>query len=94
MASNVDGTNRGYDADNASNMAAYDQLPKAVRRALANSDHNWSARQCLRALRGKGRDARGAKAKGANTAKGLAAFIQQNDASKHARDAAEGIVAP
>jgi Family of unknown function (DUF6525) len=51
MSSNTDGTT--YRAGLASNMSAFDQLPKLLRQALAQSDHNWSARQILRWLRGK-----------------------------------------
>lgn len=29
------------------NMLAFDKLPPEIRRALANADHNWSARQFL-----------------------------------------------
>lgn len=33
------------------NMKAFDRLPKKVRQALANSDHNWSAAGILYDMR-------------------------------------------
>jgi hypothetical protein len=90
MASNVDNTDNSYWADVYSNMAAFDRLPKAVRQALANSDHNWSARQALVELK---RPRKRRKAQCMN-ATALAEFIRQSDKAKHERDAAAGIVAP
>jgi hypothetical protein len=34
-------------------MEAYDRLPKAIRQALANADHNWSAGDMYTARRRK-----------------------------------------
>ena len=34
-------------------MFAFDRLPKALRVALANADHNWSGQQLLNARRKK-----------------------------------------
>ena len=91
MASNSN--NRGHDGYHASlesNMAAYDQLPKAVRQALQASDHNWSARQCLIELR-RPKSRRRHQFANARTAAG---FILEQDHRKHVQDAESGMVAP
>lgn len=86
MSANVDGTTRTYPADRAENMAAFDKLPRALRQALAESDHNWSAACLLRARR--------AKHPAVHKLADAAAFIKTQDAAKHAADAAAGRVAP
>jgi hypothetical protein len=90
MTTNNRGTNRGYDATLAANMAAFDQLPKALRVALAAADFNWSARQCLTQLRRTKRNRRPQFAN-ANTA---AAFIHEQDIAQHKRDAEAGYICP
>jgi hypothetical protein len=72
------------------NMEAFDKLPRVLRQALANSDHNWSAAQALAELR-KPKAKRRAQCASASI---FAAEITAMDARKHARDAQEGIVAP
>ncbi len=72
------------------NMGAFDKLPKALRQALASADHNWSAGQLFTEYR-KPRAKRRPMLRDAATA---AAFIKQQDAEKHARDAERGMVCP
>lgn len=69
-------------------MEAFDRLPKALRQALAHSEHNWSANQCLIELR-KPKAKR--RAEFASTEKAVA-FISAQDARKHVRDAEAGLV--
>jgi hypothetical protein len=71
-------------------MKAFDKLPAVVRKALAESDHNWSAAQALRELR-KRKANRKPQVRDAAT---LAAFIRQSDIDKHACDASAGLVCP
>jgi hypothetical protein len=59
------------------NMEAYDLLPKALRKALQESVHNWSAAQCYDALRRKNP----ATGKRFTTA-GLVLAIVKNDATQ------------
>jgi hypothetical protein len=95
---NQDGTTPGYwprkaklsDDMTRINMEAFDKLPRVLRQALANSDHNWSAAQALAELR-KPKAKRRAQCASASI---FAAEITAMDARKHARDAQEGIVAP
>lgn len=61
-----------------SSMEAFDRLPKAVRQALAESDHNWSAYQAYAVLR-RTKHKRPAQAKDAAA---LVAFIRAEDSSK------------
>src|SRR5262245_32380841 len=99
MASNKDATTRGYHAKHMGkhntmlhkNMDAFDQLPKALREALANSDHNWSASQALSALRKPKAKRIGRPYENAQT---LAAYITTKDKAKHDADAAAGLVCP
>jgi hypothetical protein len=69
-------------------MDDYDKLPKVLRQALANSDHNWSGGQCLTELRKPKAKRREQFA----TAERAAQFIAEADAKKHAVDASRGIV--
>jgi hypothetical protein len=55
------------------NMDAFDRLPKALREALANSDHNWSAYQAYSVLQ-RPKHKRPAQAQ---DAKALAQFHQE-----------------
>ena len=72
----------------ASRMADFDKLPRAVRAALREADHNWSGTQILRALR-KRKANRPEKARDAKT---LLQTIRDQDRFVHNRDAAAGIV--
>lgn len=81
---NNDGTTPVYAGDN---MGAFDKLPKAVRVALANADHNWSGAQVLKEMRKR-------KNKRVPNAAGFADFIREHDANKHKRDADAGLVCP
>lgn len=76
--------NSGDDAKTRGRMSGFDALPKALRVALANADHNWSGDQ-LNAHRRK----HGAKAWPIAR---CVAFITANDKSKHDHDAARGLV--
>ncbi len=67
-------------------MTIFDKLPKNVRQALANADHNWSGEQLYRAYRRKHPQAR--------TAKACIEFIRFADQIKHIEDAALGLVCP
>jgi Family of unknown function (DUF6525) len=46
-----------YDHSQISRMGLFDKLPKCVRQALANADHNWSGAQINRAYKRKLRHA-------------------------------------
>ena len=61
--------------DRAAMMRTFDNVPRAVRVALANSDNDWSVEQVYWALRG------GNKKIGvpALTPEGVIALIQKND---------------
>jgi hypothetical protein len=63
------------------NMEAFDRLPKALREALRNADHNWAGAQCLGLVR---------KHKTA----GVIAILKTQDKAKHERDAAQGLICP
>lgn len=67
-------------------MDSYDRLPKAVRQALANSDHNWSGSQVYyeRHRRVRKPQMRNAKA--------IVEFIKLADIKKHNQDAEAGLV--
>lgn len=89
--SNTDGTTTLRKADN---MGAFDKLPKALRQALANSDHNWSAhmvRECRRKKRVVTHN--GYRFSFETTADAVQALRYQ-DEMKHRKDAADGWVCP
>jgi hypothetical protein len=67
------------------NMDAFDRLPKAVREALRNADHNWSAAQVYHEHKRR-------KVPAMRTAASIAAFIREQDAAKHHTDAERGLV--
>ena len=69
-------------------MSDFDKLPKVVREALRNSDHNWSGTSCLEVLRKRKVN----RPPGANSPKALAEFIRNQDRIVHKRDAKRGIV--
>jgi hypothetical protein len=69
-----------------SNMNAFDQLPRAMREALANADHNWSARHCLTELR---KPFYRRRSEFRNAQAGVE-FIKMQDKAKHMHDAANG----
>jgi hypothetical protein len=66
------------------NMSAFDKLPRALREALANADHNWSAAQLYRERR-KPKAKRHAQLA---TNESTLAFLIEQDARKH--NAVEG----
>jgi hypothetical protein len=63
-------------------------LPKAVRQALANADHNWSGEQLYKERRAKKHQDR------IGTIAKAVAFIRGTDVNKHREDAAAGLVCP
>jgi hypothetical protein len=65
-------------------MDDFDKLPKALRAALANADHNWSGEQLYRARKRKHPKVR--------TIPMALAFLKEQDARKHNADAAEGLI--
>jgi hypothetical protein len=67
-------------------MDIYDKLPKAVRKALQEADHNWSGEQLYRAWK--------RRQHGLRTAEDCVRFIRVQDAKVHRRDAEAGIVCP
>lgn len=67
------------------NMEAFDLLPKAVRQALANSDHNWSAAQLYFEHKRRKRPE-------CRTAAACVAFLTDQDKRKHEADADRGLV--
>lgn len=69
-------------------MHAFDKLPKSLRVALANADHNWSGEQLYHARKNK---AHPGNAKVRTIALSLA-FLKQQDARKHNADAANGLI--
>ena len=73
-------------ATTSGRMTAFDKLPKGLRIALANSDHNWSGEQLLKARRSKRHHDK------VGTIAQAAAFIRERDARKHRADAAAGLV--
>lgn len=87
MASNA-GDGAKYRASLEANMDAYDRLPKALREALQNSDHNWSAAQVRRETCKRKANR---KPQLATTAAAVA-FIRQQDNAKHRIDAMAGLV--
>jgi hypothetical protein len=62
-------------------MSEYDKLPRGMRVALMNADHNWSGEQLYRAYRKR-------NAKVRTTALAVA-FIRDADAKKHVEDTAD-----
>ena len=74
------------------NMGAFDQLPKALRQALANADHNWSARMVLQLRRRKATNRIGGMPVSFETTAGAIAALHISDTHKHRKDAAAGIV--
>jgi TRAP-type mannitol/chloroaromatic compound transport system substrate-binding protein len=81
-----------YRTRKLNNMEAFDRLPKAIRQALANSDHNWSGAQMLHTYRAKR-----PKLYAGKVIKGVAAVVDviaQGDKHKHEADAARGLVCP
>jgi Family of unknown function (DUF6525) len=67
-------------------MKAFDGLPKAIRQALANADHNWSGQQIARVRRAKRfQDKVGTVAQ-------TVATIREQDIAKHRKDAEAGLV--
>jgi hypothetical protein len=78
----------GDDNVTSGSMRAFDRLPKAIRQALANADHNWSGQQLYKARRAKKNQDR------IGTVAQTAAFIREVDADKHRKDAAVGLVCP
>jgi hypothetical protein len=69
-------------------MSDYDKLPRAVRAALADADHNWSGTQALREMR-KPKAKRRAQCMNAAA---MVATIREADAKQHRQDAERGIV--
>jgi hypothetical protein len=65
-------------------MEAFDRLPKALRSALANADHNWSGEQLLRARRRKHPSVR--------TISDTLAFLKAQDKRMHEELAAQGLI--
>ena len=80
------GNNHTHDKCSPGSMSAFDRLPKALRRALAESDHNWNGEQLYRARKTK---RYGDKI---GTIKQAIEFIRAQDARKHNQDAAAGLV--
>lgn len=74
-------------------MELFDKLPKALRVALADSDHNWSAGHVTQLRRAKTRRILpcGTKVSFATTAEAVTA-IKASDISQHTRDADAGLV--
>lgn len=82
MSTNTSGGRRTQ----SSSMSDFDKLPRAMRVALANADHNWSGSQLYRAYK---------RRHGAVRTSALAVeFIKQQDAAAHREDAAAGLVCP
>ena len=71
-------------------MSEFDKLPKALREALANADHNWSGEQLNRVRRNR-RHPHNHKVR---TIPDAVAFIKQQDAAKHRADADAGLIMP
>jgi hypothetical protein len=81
------GNNGEHDRLQPGRMSQFDKLPKALRVALANADHNWSGEQLLKARRSK-------RYEQVRTIPDAIAFIKQQDARKHREDAERGLVCP
>jgi hypothetical protein len=62
-------------------MAVYDKLPKGMRQALQDADHNWSGEQLYRAYK--------AKHPKVKTVVLAVAFLKEEDRKKHVRDTAD-----
>jgi hypothetical protein len=62
-------------------MLVFDKLPKGMREALANADHNWSGEQLYRHYRKRNPLVR--------TTALAVAFLAQQDAKRHNADAGE-----
>jgi hypothetical protein len=71
-----------------SSMDEFDKLPKALRAALANADHNWSGEQLQRVRRKRSHPHHH---KVATIALAIA-FIRSQDRDKHASDANAGLI--
>lgn len=69
-------------------MAAFDKLPKALRVALANADHNWSGEQLNSVRRRRSHPHHYRVA----TIPLAVAFLKSQDVKKHNADAAAGLV--
>ena len=76
----------GFGGTTPASMAAFDRLPKALRRALADADHNWSGEQLYKARRAKRHQDQ------IGTITQAVAFIRAQDARKHNADADAGLV--
>lgn len=63
-------------------MAVFDKLPKAVRAALADADHNWSGEQLYTAWKRR-------KVPGLRNSADMIRAIRINDAKLHARNTAD-----
>lgn len=62
-------------------MHVFDKLPRGMREALANADHNWSGEQLYQHYRKRNPKVR-------TTALAIG-FIRNEDAKKHASDTAD-----
>jgi hypothetical protein len=69
-------------------MSEFDKLPKALRVALANADHNWSGEQ-LHRVRRKRSHPHNYKVR---TIPLALAFLKEQDARKHNADADAGLI--
>ncbi|MCP3400389.1 DUF6525 family protein [Bradyrhizobium sp. CCGB20] len=63
-------------------MHTFDKLPKAVRRALAEADHNWSGEQLYTAWKRR-------KLPGLRNSEDMIRAIRENDAKVHFKTATE-----
>lgn len=63
-------------------MATFDKLPKAVRMALAEADHNWSGAQLYTAWKRR-------KVPGLRNSEDMIRVIRENDAKLHVRNTAD-----
>jgi hypothetical protein len=63
-------------------MATFDKLPKAVRAALAEADHNWSGEQLYTAWKRR-------KVPGLRNSADMVKVIRENDAKVHVRTATD-----
>ena len=76
--------NPSHGATTSGRMSEFDKLPKALRQALANADHNYSGEQIHRERRKRG-------AKALSIAK-VIELIAANDKRQHDKDAELGLV--
>ena len=76
--------NPSHGTTTSGRMSEFDKLPKALRVALANADHNYSGEQIHRERRKQG-------AKALSIAR-VIELITMNDKRQHDKDAALGIV--